>query len=328
MKTVVQSGYGEPAKVLRLVEAEIPTPTEEQVLVRVDASSVNSGDWRRVVGNPAWARPMMGGLRRPKDPHLGGDAAGVVEQVGAAVSHVKPGDEVFGIRTGSFAEYVAGKSFVRKPANLTFEEAAAVPIAALTALQGLRDHGHLQAGQHVLINGAGGGVGHFCVQIAKALGAEVTATTRTDKLDVVRGSGADHVIDYTHEDVTRGSRKFDLVLDMGSPASLSALRRPLMADGWFVQVGAAKGVGGPFGRIISSTLRARLLRQRVTFFIAKPNVPDLETLRELVEAGKLRPIIDRTYALSDIAQAVEYAATERVAGKIAIRVAGSPVSAG
>jgi NADPH:quinone reductase-like Zn-dependent oxidoreductase len=325
MKTVVQSGYGTPAKVLRVVDEDLPTPTDEQVLVRVVASSVNSGDWRQVLGIPRWARPMMGGLRTPKNPHLGGDAAGMVEAVGSAVSHVKPGDEVFGMRSGAFAEYVAGKSFVRKPANMSLEQAAAVPIAALTALQGLRDHGHLAAGEHVLINGAGGGVGHFAVQIAKALGAEVTATTRTDKLDFVRDAGADHVIDYTREDFTRGGRRFDLVVDMGSPAPLSRLRGVLVPGGRFVQIGANKGIAGPLGRIVVSNFRRRVLKQAVTFFLAKPNLADLDTLRELAEAGKLRPTIERTYSLDQVAEAIAYAATERARGKIGITVDSAAV---
>jgi NADPH:quinone reductase-like Zn-dependent oxidoreductase len=310
---------------LSIGEADKPTPTEDQVLVRVVASSVNSGDWRVVLADPFLVR-LMGGMRKPKDPSLGGDAAGVVEAVGSGVTHVKPGDEVFGMRTGAFADYVAGQNFVAKPANLTFEQSAAVPIAALTALQGLRDHGHLVAGQQVLINGAGGGVGHFAVQIARALGADVTAATRTDKLDLVREAGADHVIDYTREDFTTGGRRFDLVVDMGSPASVSRLRSVLLPTGTFVQIGAAKGRGGVIGRIVSAKLRQRLLKQRVTFFVAKPNLADMNTLRDLVEAGKVRPVIDRTYPLSEIAEAIAYAATERTRGKIVIKVADQPVA--
>ena len=324
MKAVIQTGYGDAASVLRIAEVDRPAPTDEQALVRVVASSLNSGDWRRVIGNPAWARVMMGGVRRPKDPQLGGDVAGLVEEVGSAVTHIEPGDEVFGVRSGAFGEYVAGKNMVRKPANLSFAEAAALPIASLTALQGLRDHGGLKAGQRVLIHGAGGGVGHLCVQIARALGAEVTATTRTDKVELVRESGAGHVIDYTREDFRVGGRRFDLVVDMGSPASLSALRSVLVPGGAFVQIGAAKGLGGPFGRIISSLVRSRLLRQRVTFFIAKVNLDDLETVRQMAEGGQLRPIVERTYDLDQVAEAIAYAATERTRGKLALRIGAVP----
>lgn len=320
MKAVVQTGYGDPAKVLRLTELDKPLPSEDQVLVRVVASSVNSGDWRKVIGDPAWARPMMGGLRRPKDDRLGGDVAGIAEAVGTTVTHVKPGDEVFGIRTGAFAEYVCGKNMVLKPRNLSFGQAAALPIAALTALQGLRDHGRLRPGERVLIHGAGGGVGHLAVQVAKALGAEVTATTRSEKQDLVRASGADFVIDYSREDFRRGGRRFDLVVDMGSRTPLSELRSVLVRDGRFVQIGAAKGIGGPFGRIISSAVRSRMLRQPVTFFIAKVNVPDLEAVRRLAEEGKLKPMIERTYRLDEITEAVAYGATERVRGKLALTI--------
>ncbi|HEY7600202.1 MAG TPA: NAD(P)-dependent alcohol dehydrogenase [Candidatus Limnocylindrales bacterium] len=321
MKTVVQSGYGDPARVLRFVDEEVPTPTDEQVLVRVVASSVNSADWRQVLGIPRWARLMMGGLRGPRDARLGVDAAGVVEAVGSAVTHVKPGDEVFGARSGAFAEVVAGKSFVAKPANLSLAEAAALPVAALTALQGLRDQGRLEAGQSVLLNGAGGGVGHLAVQIGKALGAHVTAVTRTDKLELVRRCGADTTIDYSTTDIGRLGDRFDLVVDIGSPKSLGVLRRLLKPTGTFVQIGAAKGFGGTLGRIATATVRRRVIGQRVQFFIAKVNTADLDTLRGMAEAGQLRPIIERSYPLEQVADAIAYAATEQVGGKIAIKVA-------
>jgi NADPH:quinone reductase-like Zn-dependent oxidoreductase len=324
MKAVVQSGYGQPATVLRIEEVEKPTPANDQVLVRVVASSVNSGDWRLVLADPFLVR-LMSGFRRPKE-RIGGDVAGVVEAVGKHVTHLRPGDEVYGVGSGAFAEYVAGKSLVRKPANLSFEEAAAVPIAALTALQALRDKGGLQAGQRVLINGAGGGVGTFAVQLAKAMGAHVTVTTRPDKAELLRSLGADEVIDYTRHDFTGMAQRYDLVVDVGGRRSLRAMRRVLVPGGTFVQVGAARGGLGVIGRLIAGLIRSRILKQRVVVFISGARTDDFDTLRELIEAGKLRPVIERTYPLDQIAQAIAYAATERVGGKIVVRVGdqGSP----
>jgi NADPH:quinone reductase-like Zn-dependent oxidoreductase len=324
MKAVVQSGYGEPAKVLLIDEVEKPTPADDQVLIRVVASSVNSGDWRLVLADPFLVR-LMSGLRRPRE-RIGGDVAGIVEAVGSDVTNLQPGDEVYGVGNGAFAEFVAGKSFVRKPANLTFEQAAAVPIAALTALQALRDKGGLSAGQRVLINGAGGGVGTFAVQMAKAMGAHVTATTQPDKAELLRSLGADEVIDYTRQDFTRSDQRYDLVVDVGGRRSLRAMRRVLMPGGTFVQVGAARGGFGVVGRMIAGMLRSRVLKQRVVVFISKASTDDFNTLRELIEAGRLRPVIERTYPLDQIAEAIAYAATEGVSGKIVVRVGdqGSP----
>ena len=320
MRAVVQTRYGAPAKVLELREVEKPTPSDAGVLVRVRASSVNSGDWRRVVADPFLVR-LFSGLRGPKEPLLGADAAGIVEAVGRDVTHVAIGDEVFGLRTGAFAEYVAGQSFVAKPQNLTIEQAAAVPVAGCTAIQALRDHGNVKPGQKVLINGAGGGVGAFAVQVAKAFGAEVTAVTSTEKLEMVRSIGADHVIDYTREDFTRRGQRYDLIVDCGGRPSVAAFRRALEPTGTLVLVAAGKGAFGALGRFVGSKVRRRILTQPVVTFIASgPYRENLDTLRELIEAGKVRPVIDRTYPLSQIAEAISYAKTERVGGKVIITI--------
>jgi NADPH:quinone reductase-like Zn-dependent oxidoreductase len=248
----------------------------------------------------------------------------VVEAVGASVSHVKIGDEVYGMRHGAFGEYVAGKSFVRKPANMSFAQAASLPIAALTALQGLRDHGHLQAGQRVLVHGAGGGVGHFAVQIAKALGAEVTATTRTDKLELVREAGADHVIDYTREDFTRGPR-YDVILDLAGQHPLSACRAALTRTGTLVLASGNGGpVLGPIGGYITALALSPFVPQRLRVLAAKPSRRDLEALTAFIEAGQVTPVIEQTYALADTAKALRHHAEQHVRSKIVIAVATPP----
>jgi len=317
MKAIIQSGYGPAAKVLKMEEVDRPTVEPEQVLVRVCATSVNSGDCRQVIADPVLVR-FMSGFSRPRDPKVGGDAAGIVEAVGNAVTHVKPGDEVFGARSGAFAEYVSGKSFVAKPANMSFEQAAAIPIAATTALQALRDKADVHSGQQVLINGAGGGVGHFAVQIAKALGAEVTAVTSTNKLELVRSLGADHVVDYTREDFTKGSVRYDAIIDIGGNHSFPATRRALKAGGILVIIGSHRGV---LRRLVFGTLRNRLLRPRIVFFLAQMKKEDLLTLKEWAEAGKLRPVIDRTYSLDDAVEAIDYAGAQTVGGKVVLKVA-------
>jgi NADPH:quinone reductase-like Zn-dependent oxidoreductase len=316
MKAIIQNGYGSPARVLRLDEVDKPTLDPDRALVRVRASSVNSGDWRQVLADPLIVR-VMSGLRRPKNPSVGGDFAGVVEAVGADITDVNVGDEVFGIRTGAFADYVATKMAVAKPANMTFEQAAAIPVAALTALQALRDKGEVIAGEQVLINGAGGGVGHFAVQIAKALGAEVTAVTSTDKVELVRSVGADHVIDYRREDYTQGAARYDLIVDVGGNKSFRATRRALKPGGRIVIVGSYNAV---IARLIFGTIRHRVLRQKITFFLAQVNKQDLLTLKDMAEAGKLRPVIERTYSLEQTADAIDYAAKQTVAGKISLTV--------
>jgi NADPH:quinone reductase-like Zn-dependent oxidoreductase len=250
------------------------------------------------------------------------DLAGVVEAVGAGVTSFKPGDEVFGSAPASFAEYVRARedALLLKPSGLSFEQASTVNVAGRTALQGLRDHAKIKPGQRVLIYGAGGGVGTFAVQIAKALGAHVTAVTGPRNVDIMESLGADQIIDYTKEDVTRRPERFDAVLDIAATRSLSSLRRVLVPDGIFVQVGAAKngGFAGVFARIIGVMVRSRVLRQRVTFFVAGNNPEDLAYLRDLMVAGKLRPVIDRTYPLAEAREAVRYVGTGQARAKVVI----------
>lgn len=319
MKAIVQHAYGSPERVLRLEDVERPSVADKQVLVRVLASSVNAGDWRRVRASPAFIR-LIGGFRKPKEPLLGGDAAGVVEEVGPGDTDLKPGDEVFGIARPAFAEYLCGENFMLKPANLSFEQAAAVPIAGVTALQALRVHGNVQPGQRVLINGAGGGVGTFAVQIAKALGAEVTAVTSAANLDLVASIGADHVVDYGRENFTRSEQRYELIVDIGGNQPFRGLRRCLAPAGRIVMVGAGKGRFGVLSRIAGAKIRARL-GQPVVFFIAYgPYAEQLTTLKEWIEAGKITPVIDRTYPLSGVAEALDYVQTERARGKVVIKV--------
>ena len=333
MKAIVRNTYGSP-DVLELQEVEKPDFADDGVLVRVRAASVNRGDWYSLTGTPYVAR-MQVGLLKPKTNRLGVDFAGTVEAVGRDVTQFRPGDEVFGGRSsGAFAEYVCVRvaaplsrrfqSFIvaPKPANLTFEQAAAVPVAALTALQGLRDKGQIQLGQQVLINGASGGVGTFAVQIAKALGAEVTAVCSTRNVELVRSLGADHVIDYTREDFTRSNQRYDLMLDVAGSRSWSECRRILNPQATLVIVGAPKGKAmiGPLSHIVKVRLAALRSSQKVVFFVAKFKKPDMEVLRELLEVGKVRPVIDRSYELSEIADALQYMGEGNAQGKIVITV--------
>jgi NADPH:quinone reductase-like Zn-dependent oxidoreductase len=323
MRAVLHVGYGDPAKAIRLGELDKPVPSEKQVLVRVVGSSINSGDWRAVYAAPSFVR-LMSGFRRPRDPALGGDAAGIVEAVGSERTDLRVGDEVYGIRTGSLAEYVSGQSFVRKPANLTFEEAGTVPIAGVTALQALQKYGQVRPGQRVLINGAGGGVGTFAVQIAKALGAEVTAVTSTDKLDLMRSLGADHAVDYTREDFTTAGNKFDLIVDVGANRSVGQMKRALADGGRMVMVGAGKGSVAVLGRIIGGFIRRRLGQPTIFFYAGGPYEEQLTTLRELIEAGKVRPVIERTYSMAEVVDALRHVATTKTAGKVAVTVSPAP----
>ena len=322
MRAIVHNTYGSP-DVLELQEIDKPDPTDDEVLVRVRAASVNPADWYGVTGTPYVGRVLMG-LRKPKSSSVRIDFAGTVEAVGRDVTEFRPGDEVFG-RSGAFAEYVcvrADGALALKPANLTFEQAAAVPVAALTALQGLRDKGQLQPGQKVLINGASGGVGTFAVQIAKALGAEVTGVCSTRNVDLARSLGADHVIDYTHEDFTRSDRRYDLMLDIAGSRSWSACRRVLNPQATLVIVGAPKGnpLLGPLGHIVKVRLAAVRSSRKVVFFVAKLNQADMVVLRELLEAGKVTPVIDRRYELSEIADALRYLGEGHAQGKIVLAV--------
>ena len=322
MKAIVRDRYGSP-DVLELGEVEQPELEDDGVLVRVRAASVNRADWYEVLGRPWVARPMMDGMRRPKSRLVGGDFAGTVEAVGKDVTHLKPGDEVFGVTGGAYAEYaVAGDAVAGKPANLTLEEAAAVPVAGLTALQGLRDHGNVQAGQRVLVNGASGGVGTFAVQIAKALGAEVTAVCSTRNVEQARSLGADDVIDYTREDFTRTGRRYDLLFDNAGSKSWSACCRILEPDATLLQVGAPKAdpFFGPLRHIARKRVASLRGSQKFAFFIAKLKGPDLNALRELIEAGKVRPVVERRYALGDVADALRYMGEGHARGKLVITV--------
>lgn len=324
MQAIVRDRYGSP-DVLRLDEVERPMPTDDGVLVRVSAASVNAVDWYDVTGKPWIARPLTG-LRGPKGSRLTGrDFAGTVEAVGKEVTDLIPGDEVYGGKPGggSFAEYVCVSTGVaRKPVNLTFEEAAAVPLAALTALQGLRDHGELQSGQHALVNGASGGVGTFAVQIAKALGAEVTAVCSTRNVEQARSLGADRVIDYTHEDFTRSGARFDVILDVSGTRSWSRYRRVMNRQAVLVLVGAPKANAllGPLGHFIRVRLAAWRGSQRAVFFIANFNASDLGVLRELLESGSVKPVVERRYALGEAADALRYLGDGHARGKLVLGI--------
>ncbi len=323
MRAVVRERYGSP-DVLELRELEKPEPADDEVLVRVRASSVNRAEWYSLTGRPFIARPTEG-LRGPKSERLGVDFAGVVEVVGKDVTTFGPGDEVFGGKDGAFAEYVCvreERAIVPKPANVTFEQAAAVPVAGLTALQGLHDRGGLQPGQRVLVNGGSGGVGTFAVQVAKALGAEVTAVCSTRNVEQARALGADHVVDYTAEDFTRSGRRYDLIFDVAGSKPWSALKRVLEPNGIVVLVGGSMANRwlGPLGHVGAVRLATLLGSRRSVFFVAKFNKPDLETLRELLESGKLTPVVDRRYQLSEIADAFRYLGEGHARAKVVVTI--------
>ena len=324
MKAVVQDTYGSP-DVLELRDVDKPVPKPDEVLVRVHAAGVDPGVWHLMTGLPYLVRVMGFGLRTPKVRIRGGDVAGRVEAVGANVTRFRPGEEVFGIGDGSFAEHVRARpdKLAPKPANLTFEQAAAVPTSALTALQALRDKGGVQLGQTVLIIGAGGGVGSFAVQLAKAFGAEVTGVCSTTKLDLVRSIGADHVIDYTREDFTDGARHWDLIVDTAGRRSLAQLRRALTRRGTLVIVGGEGGgrwLGGFDRLILRAPILSAFVRQRLRPLISKERSEDLLVLKELIEAGKLTPVIDRTYPLSEAPDAIRHLEAGHARGKIVIKV--------
>jgi len=318
MKALVRYRYGGP-EVVRIEEVEHPSLEDDCVLVRVRASSINKADWYGLLGRPTLARPMMGGIRRPKSRELGTDFAGVVEAVGEDVSGFAVGDEVFGGRDGAYAEYVAAKTLAHKPANVSFEAAGTMGIAGLTALQAVRDRGELQAGERVLVNGASGGVGTLTVQVAKALGAHVTAVCSSRNVEQARALGADQVIDYTHEDFTRSGDRYDLVIDVAGSRSWHEVRRVLAPRGRVVVVGAPTGTPflGPLAHIAAMKI-ASLGKAR--FFVAKFLDADLRTLAELLESGAVTPVIDRTYDLDHAADALREFGRGHVSGKLVLTI--------
>ena len=324
MKAIVQDVYGTP-DVLRLDEVEKPQPKEGELLIRVRAAGVDPGVWHLMTGRPYLVRAMGFGMRAPKFRIRGRDVAGTVEALGTGVTKFKVGDEVFGVSDGSFAEYVSAREdkLAMKPANLTFAQAAVVPISGITALQGIRDAGKVQRGQKVLIIGAAGGVGSFAVQIAKALGAEVTGVCSTSKTDLVRQIGADHVIDYTREDFASSGKKYDMILDTAGRRPLSVLRKALAPKGTLVIVGGEGGgkiLGGFDRQIFRAPMLSLFTGQSLKPLVAGESAKDLEGLKELIEAGKLKPVIDRTYALDKAPDAIRYLAEGRARGKVVITV--------
>lgn len=322
MKAIVQDAYGSP-DVLELREIEKPEIADDEVLVRVRAAGVDRGVWHLMTGLPYLTR-LAFGLRAPKNPVLGMDVAGVVEKVGENVTRFRPGDEVFGIGKGAFAEYarVLEDKLSPKPVNLTFEQAAVLAISGLTALQSLRDHGKVEAGKEVLIIGASGGVGTFAVQIAKAFGAHVTGVCGPAKVEMVRYIGADHVMDYTRDDFAETEQRYDVILDIGGSSPLLRLRRSLTPRGTLVLVGGEGG--GRWLGVVARLLRARLLspfvRQNLRTFLSSENHEDMLVLARLVESGKLAPVIDRTYPLAEAPEAIRYLEEGRARGKVAIIV--------
>ena len=323
MKAAVRERFG-PPEVVELRELETPVPADDEVLVRIHASSINMSDWYGVRGRPVVGRVAMG-LREPKELRLGTDYAGRVEAVGKDVTQFRPGDEVFGGRTGAWADYVVAKAdrgIVPKPANVSFEDAAAVPVAAITALQAIRDKGELQHGQRVLIHGASGGVGTFAVLVAKALGGEVTAVCGPRGIEIARSLGADHVVDYTQEDFARDGARYDLLVDVKGGRSWSDCKRVLDPQGTLVIVGGPRKnrLLGPLGGLIRLRLGAMLARRKAVFFIAQFNKEDMEALRELLEAGKLPPVVDARFQLSEIVEALRYMGDAHPQGKVVITV--------
>jgi len=321
MRAIVYHRYGPPG-VLRCEDIEKPDPGDDEVLIKVRAASVNPRDWHCMRGSPYIAR-LQFGLRKPKAPWLGVDVAGEVEAAGGKVTGLKPGDEVFGVCHGAFAEYAcaAESALVLKPDNVTFEQAASVPVAAFTALQALRDKGRLQPGQTVLINGAAGGVGTFAVQIAKSFGADVTGVCGTRNVERVRSIGADWILDYTREDFTEGGQRYDLILDCVGNHSLSACRRLLNPQGIYIIVGAPDGRWiSPLPRVLQALVMSRLGSQSLVMLIAKRSQEDLIILRDLLAAGKVIPVIDRGYKLEEVPEAIRYLEAGHARGKVIITV--------
>ncbi len=321
MKAIVCTKYGAP-DVLELQEVEKPTPRDNQVLVQVQAASVNALDWHLMRAEPFLVRLMGKGFLKPQDPRMGVDLAGRVEAVGSAVTQFRPGDEVFGGGSGAFAEYACASenALALKPANLSFEEAAAVPVAALTALQGLRDKGRVQTGQKVLIHGASGGVGTFAVQIAKSFGAQVTAVCSTRNVDMVRSLGADHVVDYKKEDFTRNGERYDLILAVNGYHSIFTYQRALSAQGVYVMAGGANErlFQAMFQTMLLGPLIVRTGKQTMGTFMAEVNQQDLAFMKELLESGKVVPVIDGCYPLEKTAEALRYFEQVHAKGKVVI----------
>jgi NADPH:quinone reductase-like Zn-dependent oxidoreductase len=324
VKAVTYSHYGSP-DVLRFEEVEKPAPADNEVLIKVRAASVNPLDWHFLRGTPYFIR-LVAGLRQPKERRLGVDVSGVVEAVGSKATQIKPGDAVFGSCRGAFAEYVCApeSALVLKPEKLTFEQAASVPVAGFTALQGLRDKGQIQPGQKALINGAAGGVGTFAVQIAKLLGAEVTGVCSTRNLEMVRSLGADHVIDYTRQDFTQSGQRYDLIFECVGNHSFLACRRVLNPKGIYIGCGG----GGPeikwmialLARMITAPVLSCFVSQKSVGFIAKANQEDLTYLCQMMEAGRITPVIDRSYRLSEAPAAIRYLEAGHARGKVVLAV--------
>jgi len=323
MKAITQEEYGTPGDVLRLQEIEKPTIGEDDVLVRVQATGIHIGDWLVTSGVPYLIRLMGYGLRKPKTKVPGTEFAGFVEAVGRNVKQFQTGDEVFGFGTGGFAEYasVSQDALVIKPANVTFEQAAAVPVSGFTALQALRDQAKVQPGQKVLVIGASGGVGTYAVQIAKAFGAEVTGVCSTRNIDLVRSIGADHVVDYTNEGITESAQRYDVILDMAGNRSLSELRGALTQEGTLVIVG---GTGGRFlmgfGRTLRGVALSPFVSQNLRQFMSSTSKDDLVVLKELIEDEKVTPVVDRTFPLEDTAEALSYVGQRHAQGKTVVTV--------
>ena len=322
MRAVVQGAYGSP-DVFRLAQIGIPEVADNQVLVRVHAAGLDRGTWHLMVGQPYVLRLALG-FRKPKTPVPGLDLAGTVVAVGSAVTKFSPGEEVFGTGHGSFAEYTVAPEdqLARKPRSLSFEQAAVVPVSGLTALLALTDVGRVETGQRVLIIGASGGVGSYAVQLAKALGAEVTGVSSTKKLDLVRSLGADHVIDYTREDFADGAERYDLILDIAGNPTLARLRRALTPTGTAVIVGGEQGgrLTGGLDRQFRALALSLFVRQRLTFFVSKERGSDLERLTEFIEAGELTPSIDQIFSLDQVPEAMRHLAAGKARGKVAITI--------
>jgi len=319
MKAIVYHNYGSP-DVLKCEETEKPAAGDDEILIKVRAASVNPLDWHFMRGLPYIARTLMG-LRKPKTTRLGVDVAGQVEAVGGNVTQFKAGDEVFGACRGAFAEYActSESALVTKPNNVTFEQAASVPVAAFTALQGLRDKGQVRPGQKVLINGAAGGVGTLAVQIAKSFGADVTGLCSTRNVDMVRSIGADRVIDYTQEDFTKSGQRYDLIFDCVGNHSLLACRRVLNSKGIYIMVGGQGGRWmGPLPRSIKALLLSRFVSQNLLMFLAKRSKEDLTLMHDLMETGKVTPVIDKCYRLSEVPEAIRYLERGHARGKVII----------